>query len=377
MKKIFFSLLFSFFIFWSCNYNNHDVHTEDEHIETNESGEHEKHIHDSLLVINEITKKPFFEIIRTSGEIISAQGDEVTLSAPHEGIVVFKGTNLFSGKKVNSEEVLIIISGKELLHDNLETSYQDLKTAFEKTKNNYERSVELNKDKIISDKELMDIKQEYEKVRNQFEVLKKNYSSGGQQVASSIQGYIKDVFVTEGQFVSTGQPLIKLTKNKRLVIKADVPQRYFHMLENIHSANFVTVYDKQLYDITDLNGKLISFGKTTASNPLYIPVYFEIDNKGSLLSGSYIEVFLKTRKIQGCIVIPKSAVLEESGRYYVYVEDEHEDFEKRYIKIDCTDGFSYHITEGLNEGEHVIFENPYRIKLSTISSAIPAHNHNH
>ena len=70
----------------------------------------------------------------------------------------------------------------------------------------------MNKDKIISDKELLDIKLEYEQANNRFEVIKRNYSGGGQKVSATISGYIKDVFVSEGQFVSTGQPLLKMER---------------------------------------------------------------------------------------------------------------------------------------------------------------------
>jgi len=359
-------------------HQHEDVHIYEEKEENeNLSEEQDEHMeHDEEYGIIEIKERPFFEIIRTSGQILHAQGDEVTMTAVHEGVVVFNEKQLLGGKRVNKGDLLLSISGKALIHDNIESTYLDIKSTFEKARSNYDRALELNKDKIISDKELLDIKLEYEQAKNKFEVLKRNYSSGGQKLNASISGFIKDVFVTEGQYVVTGQPLLKISKNKRLVIKADVPQRYFHMLENIHSANFVTVYDKKLYDIKDLNGKLVSYGKASDENSLFTPVYFEIDNKGSLLSGVYVEVFLKTTELPNCIVIPKTAVLEEAGRYLLYVEDE-EGFDKRYVEIDCDDGTNYHIASGLNVGEHIVTKNPYQVKLSTLSSSLPAHSHNH
>ena len=357
-------------------------HEHDEHdtlravIQDSAHDEHDQEQHEDEYEVEKIVRQPFYEIIRTSGHIESAQGDEVTLTAIHEGMVVFNEKQLLVGKKVMKGDRLLTISGKELIHDNIEASYLDIKSAFEKAQSNLDRSLELNKDKIISDKELLDVKLEYEKAKNQYEVVKKNYTSGGQRLDASITGYVKDVLVSEGQYVVTGQPIIKLTKNKRLVIKADVPQRYFHMLDNIKSANFITVYDKKLYDIEDLNGQLISYGKTTGENSLFTPIFFEIDNKGSLLAGSFIEVFLKTVKLPDCIVIPKTAVLEESGRFFVYVDEEHECV-KRYIEIDCNDGVNYHVTDGLVEGDIIVAKNPYLVKLSMLSGSLPEHSHSH
>ena len=189
-------------------------------------------------------------------------------------------------------------------------------------------------------------------------------------------GYIKDILVEEGQYVETGQSLLRLTRNKRLVLRADVPQQYFTKMKDISSANFITIYDDRLYDVDKLNGKLLSYGKTTSENSLFAPIYFEVDNLGNLLSGSYVEVFLKTTTMPGCIIIPKSAILEEYGRYYVYVE-EGEEFEKRYIELDGTDGENYRVLSGLSEGEHMVSENAYQVKLASLSNAIPQHSHAH
>ena len=68
--------------------------------------------------------------------------------------------------------------------------------------------------------------------------------------------------------------------------------------------------------------------------------------------------------------------MEESGRNYVYIEDQ-DGFEKRYVSIDCFDGSNYHIVDGLQFGEHVVTKNPYQIKLSSLSSSLPAHSHSH
>lgn len=388
-------LLVAAYMFWgtACSHShdseehNHDhddelaqehIHSEGDDHEHDHDHENEPHAHehDETYGVIEIRPQDFQEVIHTSGKIMPAQGDEITLTATHDGAVVFGSKALFPGETVRAGEKLVTISGKGLIHDNIETTFMDAKAAYETAKANYERAELLNEDKITSDKELAEIKMLFEKAKNNYDAIRQNYSAGGQNVTASTNGYIKEILVSEGQFVNTGQPLLKLTKNKRLVIQADVPQRYFSMLSKIQSANFITPYDQKLHKSEEINGRLISYGKSTGDNSLFTPIYFEVDNVGNLMAGSFVEIYLKTVTIPNAIVVPKSALLEEAGRYYVYAEGE-ENFEKHYLTIDCNDGEYYHITEGLDIGDHVATKNPYLIKLASMSNALPAHSHQH
>ena len=379
MKKLVLPILVMGYLFGAtaCSHQQEDHNHQQEESLSHEAHDHEEnHAQDATYGIKEITPQDFQEVIHTSGKIMPAQGDEITLTAIHDGVVVFGNKALFPGESVHTGEKLITISGKGLIHDNIETTFMDSKSAYETAKANFERAQLLNEDKITSDKEFSEIKMAFEKAKNNYEAVRQNYSAGGQKVSASTNGFIKTIFVAEGQFVNTGQPLLKITKNKRLVVKADVPQQYFSMLSKIQTANFMTVYDQKLHKTDELNGKLISYGKSTGDNSLFTPIYFEIDNVGNLLAGSFIEVYLHTVKITNAVVIPKTALLEEAGRYYVYAEED-EKFEKHYLTIDCHDGENYHILSGLQFGDHVATKNPYLIKLASMSSVLPAHSHKH
>ncbi|HPF94256.1 MAG TPA: HlyD family efflux transporter periplasmic adaptor subunit, partial [Tenuifilaceae bacterium] len=191
-----------------------------------------------------------------------------------------------------------------------------------------------------------------------------------------LSGYVKRIHIAEGEFVQAGQPLFTIAQNSRLVIKADVPQRDASILASIRAANFITPYNGQLFSTQELNGKLISWGKSTTQDSHYIPVVFEVDNRGDLISGTYIEVYLKSATEANSIAIPKEALLEEFGNYYVYIDD-HEGWEKRYVQIDGTDGKLVRIAHGLKVGDHVATANVSRIKLSQMSGQLPEHAHVH
>ncbi len=319
----------------------------------------------------EVKKQPFYEIIKTTGEILPAQGDEIVITAKTNGIVFFSNNTILAGTKVNIGTSLFSISGSDLVENNLAVKFQQAKSIYEKTKTDFERAKVLVENKIISEKEFLEIKLNFENAETTYNTLAKNYSNGGDRITAPITGFIKNVYVNEGQYVEMGQPIASIAKNKRLIIKAEVSQKHFSKLPEIYSANFITPYDNKTYDIEDLNGKLISYGKNTDNSSFYTPVYFEIDNKGEIIPGSFIEIFLKANVIPDALIVPYSALIEEQGNYYVYVQISGETFEKREVKLGANDGINVQILSGIKENERVVTIGAYRIKLATMSSALP------
>lgn len=324
-----------------------------------------------------VEKQVFTEVIKTTGEILPAQGDEVVITAKNNGIVTFGNNQKLIGSSVNTGESLFAISGGGLLEGNIDSDYREAKANYEKAKANYERAKELIKDKIISEKAFQEIELEYKNTNTIYSNISKGYSSKGKNISSPIKGYIKNIMVNEGEYVKVGQPIASVSQNQKLILKAEVPQKYFSKLSNISSANFITPYDNHIYNTDSLNGKFISYGKNTNDNAFFIPVNFEIDNLGDIIPGSYIEVYLKTRVINDALVIPSSAIIEEQGVYYAYVQTSGEGFQKRELKLGSNDGFSSLVLSGIKENERVVTKGAYQIKLATMSGKMPAHGHEH
>ena len=79
-----------------------------------------------------------------------------------------------------------------------------------------------------------------------------------------------------------------------------------------------------MYELADLNGRLLSFGKTSDNNSFFVPVSFEFDNKGEVIPGSFVEVYLISSPIENTLSIPVSALTNEMGFFYVYVQIDDE-----------------------------------------------------
>jgi len=325
----------------------------------------------------EVKRQSFNEVIKTSGQITSAPGDESMVVAKSQGIVKIGKGNATVGAQVVSGELLFSVKGSDVIDGNIDVKFREVKLMYEKALADYERGKELVKDNIISQKEFLDRENALQSAEMIYDNISQNYSGDGENVFSPMSGYIKNILVSDGQFVTAGQQLGSVTKNRRLLLTAEVSQQYFSRLGTFTSANFRTEYDNKVYRTEDLNGDLVSYGRTTGNNNFYIPVNFEIDNRGNLIPGSFVQVYLVSKEIKVALIIPVSSLIEEQGLFYVYVQTAGESFQKREVKLGASDGINIEILSGVEEGERVVTKGAYNIKLATMSGSVPAHGHEH
>jgi len=337
--------------------------------------EHEHSGDSSGYRIIKLTRQPFAFTLKTGGVIMSDNKDILLITAKSPGLVKFSNNYLFPGVKVTRGQNLFVISGEQLTEDNSELRYRQLKADLERATQNFNRAKNLIVDKIITEEHFLTVKNEYEKAFNDFENLNATYSEIGNLVFSPGNGYIREIFVSEGQKVESGEALASIIMERKLILKADVSPVNLDILPGIESANFRVGYSKRLYKTSEMNGYKIAYGKSTGGNSFYVPVYFSIDYDPGLIEGSFAEVFLKGEKTEDMILVPNSALMEEFGKLYVFVAHEDRDFKKRFITAGYSDGENTVVLDGLSENEKIVSEGAYLIKLSQMSTTAPAHNH--
>ena len=320
------------------------------------------------------TNQAFGEVIKTTGKIMSAQGDESVITAKTSGIVNFAISNLMEGQNVAGGQVLCSISGNGFADNNSTVKFTEAKSNFEKAELNYNRLRELAAEKIVSDKELQNARFDYENAKAVYENLNRNFDAKGQSIASPFPGFVKQLFVQNGQFVEPGQPVAIVSQNKNLVIQAEVQQKYSPVLASVHSATISTIYNNQKYSLEELNGKILSYGKSVNPDNFMIPVNIQIDNRGNFIPGSFVDIYLKTKSNSQALTVPNSALIEEQGIYFVYVQITPELFEKREIKTGESDGFLTEILSGLRANERIVTKGAVLIKLAQATGSLDAHS---
>lgn len=323
-----------------------------------------------------VEAQPFHQVIKTSGEILSAPGDEVMVTASANGTVRWADGNLAAGARVKKGQDMFTLVGNTAT-DNIESRYKEAKADYEKAKWDYEQATALVDEKIVSEKEYLALKTEFENAQTAFQALSKNYSAGGQRVVSPQPGFVKTIYVTEGQYVVAGTPLASVTQNQRVQLKAEVSQKYLAVLPSVRTAHFKTQHDNRVYKLADVSGKLISYGRSVDAEHPMVPVYFEFDNRADVTPGSLVDVFLLCEPIPQALCVPVGALMEEQGVFYVYLQTGGEHFEKREVVLGGNDGERVQIRSGIAAGERVVTRGAYTLKLATQSGAVPAHGHEH
>lgn len=315
----------------------------------------------------------FTQVVKTSGQVLAAQGDERVAVATVSGVVSFKG-KVTEGMKVSQGSTLVVLSSQGMAEGD---PVQKARVAYEVSKKEYERMKALVESRIVSEKEFAQAKQAYENARISYEAVAQHHSDNGQAVTAPVSGYVKNLLVKEGDYVSVGQPLVSITQNRRLFLRADVSEKYYASLPAITSANFCTTYNDRVYELKELNGRLLSYGKASGEGSYYIPVTFEFDNRGDVVPGSFVEVYLLAQPMEGVISVPRSALTEEQGSFYVYLQLDEECYRKQLVTLGADNGQRVQVLSGLKAGNRIVTRGAYQVKLAGATNAIPAHSHEH
>lgn len=321
---------------------------------------------------------PFSEVLRTSGQLLPVPGEEVILAAQISGIVSFVGKSLMPGSAVASRTTLFSVKSSEAVKSNLGAAVQQAEQDLATAKAQLDRATTLLADQLIPQKEYLEAKLRFDNAQTRLadQAVARRFNQSQQSVATPMTGFLKSVLVENGQFVQAGQALATVSQQKRLLLRADVSQRYFPKIGLFTAANFKAAGSETVFSTRDLNGRVASYGKAGAGGMPFVPLYFELDNVGALIPGSVVEVFLQAGA-QDALVVPLSALLEEQGFFYVYVQVGGESFRKQEVQLGASDGLHVQVRSGIREGERVVTRGAYQIKLATAAGALPAHSHEH
>lgn len=321
-------------------------------------------------------RQEFSYIIRAGGTILPDSKDIINVTAKTSGIVRLNDHFLFPGVKVTKGTPLFTISGDELTSDNTEIDLKNAKSDYEISKEAFQRAERLIASQLITMDKFLEAKNNFEKAEVRYNNLRSAFGTNGNVVVAPANGYINEVFITEGTKVSSGEAMISVIIEHNLVLQADVSPEHIARLGEVKQASFRLTYGDKVYDTREMDGKLISYARNTGSNTYYIPLFFRINFLPEIIPGTYAEVYLKGSPKEGCIVIPNTSILEEYGKYFVFVEDADHHFVKRYITKGMTDGTDTEVLTGLAEKEIVVATGAYAIKMSQMSTTAPdTHKH--
>ena len=366
--------------------HDHSAHAEEAHDHSAHNHAEEGHKHNENEItfpaeqaartdfkVEEIQPSTFNHVIPCTARILAAQGDEATVVAPIAGVVSFGGKRLSTGAQVSRGQSLFAISSSNLASG---SQVDKIAAEYRRAEGEYNRLKQLVDDQIVSRSDFEAAESAYLKAKAEYDAIAARSSEKGSSVVAPIAGYITSLSVGEGDFVEMGQPLATVSQNRRLQLRADLPQRYYRELRSIKTANIVDPATGESYRLADCGGRLLSVGRIADSGSTLIPVTFEFDNRNDLPQGAIVEAYLVGAPIAEALVVPVTAVTEAQGLYYVYVQLDAECYERREVKLGASDGERVQLLTGIEAGDRVVTRGAVNVKMAAASGAIP-HSHQH
>lgn len=318
-----------------------------------------------------VEKRPMSQTISTVAQVQPSQGDIRTVAAKTAGIVSFVSPDLTDGTAVRSGQPLFRIDASSMADNNLAVRYAAAKADYEAAKSNYDRVMALAADRLVTNAEIAEATNAYTTAKAAFQSLDAAFRGGSFTAAAPIQGYISGLFVTNGQHVEAGEPLATVAQNTHLFVKARLQPSYYAQLQNINGATIEL--DGKMVPLSDLEGSLVSYGRSVEDDSPLIPVVFKLKNTGKLIPGTFVPIAIQTGTPSQTIAVPNEALIEEMGNFFVFVQLTPEYFEKREVTAGRADGTHTEILAGITPGERVVTRGAVLLKLAQSTGTLDAH----
>jgi len=109
-----------------------------------------------------------------------------------------------------------------------------------------------------------------------------------------------------------------------------------------------------------------------------VPLVYEFKNPGAQLRiGEAVTLHIETERVEDAVAVPDSALVEEAGRFIVFVQLGGETFDKRDVTLGIRDGNLVQVLAGLKAGERIVTRGAMAIRLASVSASVPTHGHAH
>ncbi len=321
----------------------------------------------------EIVPQPFYSIIHTSGKVKSPPQAEVVLNSPADGkITIFS----VPGESVKSSTILALVTGMGLEGD-LNIKFNEIRIAFEKSRADYLRTRSLSENQVISEKDFLEIRTRYLQDSLRYYHYADRISDRGLKLTAPMSGFVSRVMVENGEAVRTGDPVMTITRKEQLLVEAYVNQSDHNRIEGIFDAHFRLPAGERTLTLLDLEGTIRSRNAFVNKTTTRIPVIFSVSNNGTLIPGMFLEVFLLACRKDQALVVPLSAIVEEQGQYFVFVQAGGESFIKQQVVISGNDGIRAEIESGIRAGDRIVTRGAMQIRLAAMAGDLPLHGHTH
>lgn len=321
-----------------------------------------------------VTRGSVMESFDASGVVEPAAGRFARIAAPIDGLVDASGVarSPAPGQRVERGQVLALLTPSLGEGGSV---FAEQRARLREAEDEYQRAKRLFAAEAIPERRLHEAEIRLTAAHEAIAGLGGSATEKGQlAVRTPISGVVAGRSIAPGSRVEAGTSLFAVVDPRVVWLRVNVPAAMAPRVSRSSGATF----RPEGADGEYLVGRTVSVGSMIDSLSRTVPVIYEVANPdGSIKVGANARVAVRTgQRVEG-VVIPTSAVLDEDGRPIAYVQTEGETFEKRELTLGGTDGEWALVRSGIEEGERVVTGAAYQVRLASLSTAVPAHGHEH
>jgi membrane fusion protein, heavy metal efflux system len=310
-----------------------------------------------------------------NGQIQPAAGRLAVVTAPISGLVDAAGiaASPAPGQRVARGQVMAYLT--PTLGDG-GSAFAEARAALREAEDEYARATRLFAVEAVPQRRVHEAENRLRAAREALAGLGGGTLSAGGRIAvrAPIAGVIANRQIAPGTRVDAGAPLFTVVDPSVVWLEVHVPAAQAGLVSRASGAEFSLEGNPRRYAAR----RTVSVGSVIDSLSRTVPVLYEVSNvDGSIRIGAAARVAVRTGQRADGVVVPTAAILDEDGRPVVYVQAEGERFERRDVTIAGAEGDRTVLSSGVSAGERVVTGAAYQVRLASLSTAVPAHGHEH
>ena len=317
-----------------------------------------------------VEKQNFGGAVKVVAKVVATPQDFTTIVATTSGKVQFVG-NVVEGKDVVAGEPLFYLEGGDVTDNDAAVKYAEAESNYLLAKSDYERKKLLFNDMVVSERELEAAEALYKQTEARFQSLKRSFGNGKVTLKAVKNGYIASLLVSNGDYVEPGTPIATVQCNGSYNIVAELPVRFAPQLRNIADVNIV-LPTGEAFSMNAAGGSVVAVG-SAANGCNMLPLTISAGAIDGVVPGSIVTLYITSVSDTKAVVVPRTALVEEMGNFFVFVQNNPISFEKRTVEVGATDGIMVQVLDGVAAGERVVTKGAVSLKLSQGAAALDPH----
>jgi RND family efflux transporter MFP subunit len=280
--------------------------------------------------------------------VVSTTNEPVKKFYVKEGDIVQTGDMLYEVDSNTIESTLTTAS----------TSVANAKTTYSSSKLDYERKQILYASGDVALVDLEAAKDAMSKAKNQITEAEALYNQAKKQnedtkCYAEVSGEVSKIYVDENDSITQGVKILDIINYDDLEVNVKVDE---YDLSVVSEGKEADVYFEALGKTVTGTISEISRGASVENGVSYFKTTVTLPQDVSLRVGLSAEVKVIAEQAVNAVTVPVQAIMYEESKPYVQRYDEKGKLENVYVTVGITNGSMIEITEGLEEGEKIVYK---------------------